>query len=197
MRSRSLSARHRPCPLGWLLLVPAGVGIYMAYTFLAFHQAFLFMTAERHWHRVLSLPTTAMLRGAKAVERSVLTIAGRPDVFLHPARLPFRYQWLALGNLTAFLALFAVVALLVVCWRRLLPACSVLAFASLLLPLCYPARGTPLLSLPRFAFVEFPLFIALALALDRHRVARGVVVVAMVAGLVLLTATFANDMWVA
>ncbi|HEY5472935.1 MAG TPA: hypothetical protein VIK32_07060 [Candidatus Limnocylindrales bacterium] len=83
------------------------------------------------------------------------------------------------------------------CWRRLPTAYTVFAVASLLIPLSYPTLSTPLLSLPRFVLIDFPLFIALASTLVHHRLTRWVVLAVMVLGLVLLTATFANDMWVA
>jgi len=183
--------------LGWLLLVPAGLGIYMAYTLVRFHNALLFVAAQRYWHRKLSLPTTAVIRGAKAATHSVRAIAARPDVYLDFTRLTFREQWLTVGNLTAFLALLFAAGLLILCWRRLPAAYTTLAVASLLIPLSYPLHSKPLVSLPRYVLVDFPLFIALASTLVHHRRTRWVVLGVMVLGLVLLTATFANDMWVA
>ena len=108
-----------------------------------------------------------------------------------------RDQWITMGNLTAFLAILFAVALLVVCWRRLPAPCTFFALASLLLPLSYPTHSTPLLSLPRFMLVDFPLFIALAVVLVKRPVARWAVLAVMAAGLILLTTAFANGMWVA
>jgi hypothetical protein len=54
--------------------------------------------------------------------------------------------------------------------RRLNPAYAAYAVCGLALPLSVPAGGFPLMSLPRFEFVIFPLWIALALwAHERHR----------------------------
>ncbi len=83
------------------------------------------------------------------------------------------------------------------CWRRLPAAYAILALVALVLPLSYPAPSTPLLSLPRFVLVDFPLFIALAVLLLHRPVARWAVLAVFVAGLILLTTTFANGMWVA
>jgi len=198
-RGRPLPSRGRPGMLsaGWLLLVPLGLGLFMAYTLVRFHNAFLFMAAQRYWHRKSALPTTAVIDGGRAAVRSVKTIVTQPDIFFRVERLPFRDQWLALGNLTAFLALVFAVVLLVVCWRRLPAAYTVFAVASLLLPLSYPTHSTPLLSLPRFVLVDFPLFVALAAVVVKRPVARWVTVAVMLAGLALLTTLFANGMWVA
>ena len=68
---------------------------------------------------------------------------------------------------------------------------------SLLLPLLYPTHGTPLLSFPRFVLVAFPLFIGLALLLERRPVLRWSLLGAFTAGLVVFTTIYANGMWVA
>jgi dolichyl-phosphate-mannose-protein mannosyltransferase len=61
----------------------------------------------------------------------------------------------------AFLALF--LALTVVAWRRLGAPYGLFAAFSLAIPLSYPSSRWPLLSLPRFGLVIFPLFLALAM----------------------------------
>jgi Mannosyltransferase (PIG-V) len=60
----------------------------------------------------------------------------------------------------AFLIFFAVLA--VVAWRRFGAAYGLFAAVSLAIPLSYPSERWPLLSLPRFGLVIFPLFLALA-----------------------------------
>ena len=183
--------------LAWLALVPAGIGLYMAYTSVRYHNALLFVAAEHDWHRRLSPPTTAIYQGALAARRSVQHIAAQPSAYFAVARPAFRVQWLTIGNLTAFIALVLALALVAVCWRRLPAPYTIMALVSLLVPLSYPTHSTPLLSMPRFALVVFPLFVALAVLLARHLVLRWLVLAVMVAGLVLFTAMFANGMWVA
>jgi 4-amino-4-deoxy-L-arabinose transferase-like glycosyltransferase len=60
----------------------------------------------------------------------------------------------------AFLAVFLV--LTVVAWRRFGAPYGLFAAVSLAIPLSYPSSRWPLLSLPRFGLVIFPLFLALA-----------------------------------
>lgn len=60
----------------------------------------------------------------------------------------------------AFLVLF--LALTVVAWRRFGAPYGLFAAVSLAIPLTYPSSRWPLLSLPRFGLVIFPLFLALA-----------------------------------
>ena len=155
------------------------------------------MAAERHWHRGLALPTTALVGGAQAAVHSVRSILAEPSLFFRVARLSWHDQWLTVGNLLAFLALLFAVVLIVVCWRRLPAAYTIFAGASLLFSLSFPTHSTPLLSMPRFVLVSFPLFVALAVLLARRPIARWLVLAAMLAGLALLTLMYANGMWVA
>jgi hypothetical protein len=68
----------------------------------------------------------------------------------------------AAENLQAFALLVLFVVLTVVAWRRLGAPYGLFAAVSLAIPLSYPSSRWPLLSLPRFGLVIFPLFLALA-----------------------------------
>lgn len=72
-----------------------------------------------------------------------------------------------------FLALF--VALTVVAWRRFGAPYGLFAALSLAIPLSLPSDRWPLLSLPRFGLVIFPLFLALAALGGRPRVHTAIV----------------------
>jgi hypothetical protein len=71
-------------------------------------------------------------------------------------------------QMLAFLVLFAV--LTVVAWRRFGAPYGLYAALSLAIPLSVPSERWPLLSLPRFGLVVFPLFLALAVLGGRPRV---------------------------
>lgn len=74
-----------------------------------------------------------------------------------------------------FLILFVVLA--VVAWRRLGAPYGLFAAVSLALPLSFPATPSPLLSLPRFGLVVFPLFLALGTMGARPRLHATILVV--------------------
>jgi len=65
-------------------------------------------------------------------------------------------------NIEGALALAVCVVLTVVAWRRVGAAYGLFAALSLAIPLSLPSSRWPLLSLPRFGLVIFPLFMALA-----------------------------------
>jgi hypothetical protein len=72
---------------------------------------------------------------------------------------PLRAATVNLENL-AFLALF--LALSVIAWRRFGAPYGLFSLVSLAIPLSAPSHRWPLLSMPRFGLVVFPLFLALA-----------------------------------
>jgi hypothetical protein len=65
-------------------------------------------------------------------------------------------------NIEGLVALIVFIALAVVAWRRFGAPYGLFAALSLAIPLSYPSARWPLLSLPRFGLVIFPLFLALA-----------------------------------
>ena len=73
------------------------------------------------------------------------------------------------------------VALAVVAWRRFGAPYGLFAAASLAIPLSAPANKAPLLSLPRFGLVIFPLFLALAALGGRPRLHTAILAVSSLA----------------
>lgn len=94
-----------------------------------------------------------------------------------------------------FLVLFLV--LTVVAWRRFGAAYGLFAAISLAIPLSYPSSRWPLLSLPRFGLVIFPLFLALAALTDGRPRAHTVVVACSALFLGVAVVQWALWQWVA
>ena len=82
--------------------------------------------------------------------------------------------------------------------RRLPAAYGAYVVAALALPLSYPVGPQPLMSLPRFLAVLFPLFMWLgAWMADGGRLRRAIVLAPSAAGLAVVTAVFATWHWFA
>jgi hypothetical protein len=96
--------------------------------------------------------------------------------------------------LLAFLA--GAVAAAIGVLRTLPFAYGAYVLAALAMPLSYPVPAQPLMSLPRFLLVLFPLNIWLAGGLAAHPRARVLVLVLSAALLVFFTADFATWHWV-
>jgi hypothetical protein len=177
----------------WLLLVPAGLALYMGYLWWAFGDPLLFSSVQAYWGRELTLPTSAIWRGAVAAVDGVrwLTVHGVGPIL--GMRLPSGgLDSTVIANLLEFTSFAAAVALLIACWRRLPAAYTLYALAALLFPLLYSTAARPLYTMPRFMVVIFPLFIGAAAVLAPHRVWRWVVVGFLGVLLVASTVLFAS-----
>ena len=192
--------RMRP-DVAWLALVPLGLAGF--FTYLHFHTGDAFASLEANrviWGREIE-PLAGLWQGVEAAARSAAQIAF-PGSDLLPTNTveevgdlsnPLTLAQVNLVNF-AFLA-FAVVAC-VGAFRRLPPAYGLYAAVGIAVPLCAPVPFEPLMSMPRFVAVLFPLQIWLALKLtERARLQPALVV--MGALLALFTAEFANYRWVA
>lgn len=162
-------------------------------------DGFAFAHAQELWHRRISHagPFGGLWDGLRAGWAGVQQLATGSRTHAYwsgaPDAEPFHAAAVNLGSL-AFLALFLVLA--VVAWRRLGAAYGLFAVVSLAIPLSVPSSRWPLLSLPRFGLVIFPLFLALAVIGRRPRAHTAIVTVsALLLGVV--TVQWALWQWVA
>jgi Mannosyltransferase (PIG-V) len=189
------SRPRRPRDGAWLLLAPAGVAAYAAWLGLAEGDALRFLDVQDAWSRELTVPLAGAWDGLVAAVDGVRQLASgsrTPVYFEVAAGDPFR---IAAINVMLFGTLvFAVVACAGVL-RRLPRAYGVWVAASLVLPLTFPVTPQPLMSLPRFVAVLFPIFMWLAVVCDERRTT-DVVAAASAVGLGLFTAQYASWHWI-
>jgi mannosyltransferase PIG-V len=153
----------------WLLLAPAGLFAYAAYLGLAFGDPLAFASAQADWHRELVTPFGGIWQGLRAAAEALSTLVGGApaDAPLSPLGGPARRAAMDLG---LFLFLLFGVAAAIGSLRRLPLAYGAYVVVALALPLSFPAGGQPLMSLPRFLAVLFPLFMWLGLVCDERRI---------------------------
>jgi hypothetical protein len=181
---------------GWLLLAPLGLGAYALYLGLAEGDALRFLHAHDAWYRDLSVPLAGVWEGLGAAVDGFRQLAsGQREVvyFEQAAGDPYR---IAAVNLILFGSLIFGAAACVGVFRRLPLAYGAWVGVSLLLPLSEPVEPQPLMSLPRFLAVLFPIFMWLA-AWCEERGATDRVAAASALGLGLFTAQFASWHWIA
>jgi hypothetical protein len=180
----------------WLLLAPAGLAAYSVHLAVVHGDAFAYLALQEAWHREFAGPFAGVWHGATAAFdglRQLVSGSREPVYFEQAGGDPFE---VARRNLTDFaFLLFALPAAWGVA-RRLPAAYGAYVVAALALPLSFPVGPQPLMSLPRFVSVLFPVFLWLALVCEERRVTRPVLV-ASSAGLAVLTAQFATWHWVA
>ncbi|HWX96640.1 MAG TPA: mannosyltransferase family protein, partial [Solirubrobacteraceae bacterium] len=208
-RARSLLPRYRVRPnVLWLGLVPAGLAAYLGYLWLSGGEALSPFHAQQVWDRHFAGPYVGAWDGIKAGFEGLLEFSSLQAHQVHvanavsdplaPATRALRATVVSPGHnllLLAFLAAGAVATVGVL--RRLPFAYGAYVLAALALPLSYPVSSQPLMSLPRFLVVLFPLTMWLATWLAaRPRAQRPAVAVSALL-MAFFAAEFATWHWVA
>ncbi len=185
------SGPRRGRDAAWLLLVPLGTAAYAGYLGLAEGDALRFLNVQEAWSRHFAGPFVGAWDGLRAAVDGVRQLASgqRAHVYFEQAGGdPYRVA--ALNILLFGFLVFAVVAVVGV-WRRLPRPYAAYVVAALALPLSFPVEPQPLMSLPRFVAVLFPVFMWLALVCEERRLTERALVVSAI-GLGLFTAQYAT-----
>ncbi len=177
-------------------LVPAGLGVYMSYLWIAFGNPMAFSDAQSNWGRSFAFPLTAFFDGTVAAVRGLgwLVSNGLTAVLNGTAAAAGGLEANVAANPIEFVAMVAAIVFLVACWRRLPVAFTAYAFVTMIFPLLFPDAARPFSSMPRFLLTIFPFFVALAVSLEGRRVAKWVVVGIFVVLLIPSTVFFASFM---
>jgi hypothetical protein len=198
VRRPSLRAMRplRPDAL-WLALVPLGLVAYCAFLALGGHDPLAPFDAQEVWFRSFAGPFMGAWDGLVAAvqgARQLLSGAREPVYFAAAGGDPF-----VVARHNIELLVWLVLALLAVAGvlRRLPAAYAAYVVAALALPLSYPVGPQPLMSLPRFVAVLFPLAIWLVLWMTGRAARERLVVGAFAVGLAIYSAIFATWHWVA
>jgi hypothetical protein len=197
-RARTLMPRYRlRKDLLWLALVPAGLALYIGYLALAGGGALSPFHAQDVWDRHFAGPYLGIWDGARAAFGGVRQLLSFQQAHLYyptahnSAFINSEHNLLLLAFLAA--ALVAIVGVL----RTLPLAYGVYVIAALALPLSYPATAQPLMSLPRFLVVLFPLSMWLGAWLAAHPRAQRPALVGSGLLMAFFVAQFATWHWVA
>jgi hypothetical protein len=181
----------------WLGLIPAGLGLYMAYLGLSGGDALMPFHAQVVWGRHFAGPYLGIWDGIKAAfegARQLLSFQSHHLYFPIASGSPFVT---AEHNLLLLAFLVAAVPAVVGVLRTLPLAYGAYVIAALAMPLSYPVAPQPLMSLPRFLLVLFPLSIWLAAWLAARPRAQKPALAISGLLLALFVAQFATWHWVA
>jgi len=134
-----------------MALIPAGLLTYMLYLWITKGNALIFSAEEGLvWHHYTAFPWVGMLNAIQEiVKQGPYYVGDTSDVLL---------------------TLVPIVAL-IVGWKLLPLHYSLFSLMMILFVLCEPRQEEPLLSVPRYLLVAFPIFILFALWSKNRRVA--------------------------
>jgi hypothetical protein len=183
--------------VAWLALIPISVALFSLWLGLSGGDALAPFHSQQIWGRHFAGPYVAVWDGLRAAFEGARQLLSFQRAHVYFPAAPRSPTVAASHNLMllAFLAVAVPVVVLVV--RRLPLAYGLYVLAALALPLSYPVAGQPLMSLPRFVLVLFPLQLALGGWLAEHRRARLPVLGASAVLMVFFGAQFATWHWVA
>jgi hypothetical protein len=195
---RIAGIRYKVCGEAlWLLALPLGVLAYAVYLALAGGSALEPFHAQEVWNREFAGPYVAVWDAARAAfegARQLLSFQRRHVYYTLSGGDPFVS---AEHNVVLFGFLLAVIPAIVGVLRRLPLAYGAYVLAALALPLSYPVAAQPLMSLPRFLLVLFPLSMWLGAFLERRPRARLVLLGVFALALAFFAGQFATWHWVA
>jgi hypothetical protein len=182
----------------WIVLFPAGLALFMAYLALAGGDPLAPFHAQGDWGRQFAGPLAGVWDTVSSVfegARQLLSFQAHNVYFpVAPKDSP---AIAASHNLIDFAFLLAALPALVLVLRTLPFAYFAYVLAALALALSYPIATEPLMSLPRFLLVLFPLTIAAASWLSEHPRARLGALALSAALMIVSAAQFATWHWVA
>lgn len=167
--------QHRNEP-GWraayLALVPVGLLAYIAYLWSRFGDPLLFYAEQAAWERSFAGPLETF---GNTVEQAAEN--------LHSLLDPVAYEPFSFGRLIYVLSgtnylynllfLMFALALLAVGIRYLPVGLAAYAVALVLMPALFGTEVNPLMGMPRYLIVAFPLFIVLGMLLKDRRMLAG------------------------
>lgn len=182
----------------WLALAPVGLCLYMAHLALAGGDALAPFHAQAVWKRDFAGPYGGVWDGAKAAYeglRQILSLQRHHVYFPVAGGSPFID---AGHNLLLFAFMLAAIPMTVGVLRLLPIAYGAYVLAALALPLSYPVAPQPLMSLPRFLLVLFPLNMWLAVRLgERPKALTWAVLAGSGLAMVFFAGEFSTWHWVA
>ena len=165
-QSERRSARDAP----WLALAPLGIAAYAVYLEATIGDGLAFLQVQEAWFRHFAGPLGGVW------EATAAAFEGARGLVEGDEQLP---RWAAMNVMLFAFMVFALAACVGVL-RRLPFAYGVYLVAALMLPLSFPVEPQPLMSLPRFMAVLFPIFMWLAIVCEERRITDRVAAVAAV-----------------
>jgi len=181
----------------WLALLPVGAILYGTYLGLAGGDALTPLRAQDVWGRHFAGPYVGVWDGAKAAFEGARQLLSFQSYHLYFPITGHSPSVSAGHNLMLFAFLLAAIAAIVGVLRTLPFAYGAYVITALALPLSDPVSSQPLMSLPRFLVVLFPLTIWLGVWLSGHPRLQRPALVFSAALMALFVAQFATWHWVA
>jgi Mannosyltransferase (PIG-V) len=184
---------------GWRVvyfaLVPSGLLAYAAWLWWRFGDPLLFLSEQARWKRELSGPLSTLQSAFGLAAESLGSLFDPAAYELYGFEGLF-YVFSGTNALYSLLFLLFAYAVLSLGVRWLPADLAIYSFALVLAPVFFASSSNPLMSMPRFVLVAFPIFITLGILLKSRRLLVGWIAASAVLS-VALCALFVNWHFVA
>ena len=178
------NAREYRWRVAYLALAPSGLFAYAAYLWWRFGDPLLFYTEQSRWGREATGPLntlySALVRGGEGLVRLF-----SPSLWANPSLGRVADHLGAANNAYNLIFLGLAAALLVAGLKVLPPDLSAYSLLLILPPTLFGTPQGPLMGLPRYVLVAFPLFIVLGVLLRDRRLLGGWLILSAAFSLVL------------
>jgi hypothetical protein len=156
----------------YLALAPSGLAVYAAYLWWRFGKPLLFYTEQQRWGREATGPLStlhnALMQGSEGLKHLF-----DPGLLSDPSLGRVADHLGAADNAYNLIFLGVALALLLAGLRVLPLSLSAYAFLLILPPAFFGTPQQPLMGLPRYLLVAFPVFIVLGALLGNRRLLSG------------------------
>jgi hypothetical protein len=183
--------------VSWLALVPAGAVAFTLYTARSSGDALLSAHAQTLWHRQLLGPLAGLGNGLVAAFDGIRQLVSGQNSHVYFTAGHGDPRIAAQHNIVTLAFLLGAVIAIIGVARTLPLAYAAYCLLALLVPLSEPVSDQPLMSMPRFIAVLFPLYMWAGVRLAARPRLRAPLLLASAAGLVIFAVQFATWHWVA
>jgi hypothetical protein len=158
--------------LACIALAPSGLVWYAAYLWLRFGNPLLFYTEQERWGREATNPLSTLLNALGQAGEGIRQLFA-PGLWAEPSLGRIADHLEAANDAYNLLFLYLAVVLLAAGLRVLPLSLSAYALLLILPPALFGTPQAPLMGLPRYMLVAFPVFIVLGVLLENRRLLGG------------------------
>lgn len=195
LRGRWFDPRVWPSQTLALGLIPLGPILYTLYLWREFGNPLMTIDAQKGWARIQAMPWTSFRMALEQWQGGWLNALLASPTWRTLTSYPVRMSFAEYESLDLIMA-FVGIAMIAYTLRVLPIEYGAWVAIMFVLPLFSPSTIHPLMSIPRFLVVLFPLFIALAIV-ARRRFVLPTILIPSTLLMVLLIVQFSTWFWVA
>jgi hypothetical protein len=151
----------------YLGFAPAGLIVYMGYLWIKFGDPLLFYSSQKYWEREATGPLATASRAWETAVEGV-DILRDFELWAHPSVQNFADHLERANSFYNLVFLIFAVVVLLAGVRELPVSLTIYSFLLIVPPALFGTPDVPLMGIPRYVLVAFPIFIVLGILARRR-----------------------------